>query len=100
MELFAGDADFADELDGEMLGASVVEFGGLDAGVGLSGGRKRGAEVCSFSHCVEDGIADFFLNHFTECAGAEEFAERAVGLYCADFGSEAELRVVLVDRGR
>jgi hypothetical protein len=30
LELVAGDADFADEFDGEMLGAGVVELGARD----------------------------------------------------------------------
>ena len=99
LELFAGDADFADELDGEMAGAGVLELGGRDRGVGLSGGRERRAEVCSFLHRVEDGVADFFANHIAERAGAEKFAERAVGLDLADFGIEAKLGVVLFDGG-
>jgi hypothetical protein len=99
LELVAGDADFADELDGELSGAGVVELGGSDGGVGLRGGRERGAEVGSFLHRVEDGVADFCADHFAERTGAEELAERAVGLDVADFGIEAKLRLVLLDGG-
>ena len=38
----------------------------FDGGVGLGGGREGGAEIRSFLHGVEDGVANFFLNHFTE----------------------------------
>jgi hypothetical protein len=100
LELVAGDADFADELNGEVAGAGVLELGGGDGGVGLRGGRERGAEVRSFLHGVEDGVADFFADHFAERAVVEEFAERAVGLDFADFGIETKLRVVLLDGGR
>jgi hypothetical protein len=100
LELVAGDADFADELDGEVLRAGVLKLGGGDGGVGLRGGRERGAEVGSFLHGVEDGVADFCADHFTERAVVQEFAERAVGLDFADFGIEAELSVVLLDGGR
>ena len=100
LELVAGDADFADELDGEVLGAGVLELGGGDGGVGLRGGRERGAEVGAFLHCVEDRVANFFADHFAETAVVEEFTERAVGLNIADFGIEAQLRVVLLDGGR
>ena len=89
MELVAGDADFADELDGEVLGAGVLELGRGDGCVGLRGGRERGAEVGPFLHGVEDGVANFFADHFAERAVMEEFAERAVGLDFADFGIEA-----------
>ena len=100
LELVAGDADFADELDGEVLGAGVLELGGGDGGVGLRGGRERGAEVGTFLHCVEDRVANFFADHFAETAVVEEFTEGAVGLNIADFGIEAQLRVVLLDGGR
>ena len=66
LELVAGDADFADELDGEMLGAGVLELSGGDGGVGLRGGRERGAEVGTFLHGVKDGVANFFADHFAE----------------------------------
>ena len=100
LELVAGDADFADELDGEMAGAGVPELGGGDGGVGLRSGRECGAQICSFLHRVEDGVADFFADHVAQRAVVEEFAERAVGLDFANFGVEAELRVVLLDGGR
>ena len=100
LELVAGDADLADELDGEVAGAGVLELGGGDGGVGLRGGWERGAEVRSFLHGVEDGVADFCADHFAETAVVEEFAERPVGLDFADFGIEAQLRVVLLDGGR
>ena len=100
LELFAGDTDFADELDGEMTGAGVLELGGGDGGVGLGGGRESGAEVRSFLHGVENGVADFFADHFAERAGAEEFTQRAVGLDFADFWIETQLRVVMLDGGR
>jgi hypothetical protein len=100
LELVAGDADFADEFDREMRGAGVLKLGGIDGGVRLGGGRKRGAKVRSFLHGVEDRVADFFPDHFAERAGAEEFAERAVSLDLADFGIETKLRVALFDGGR
>jgi hypothetical protein len=100
LELVAGDADFAGELDGEMLRAGLLELRVGDGGVGLGGGRERGAEVGAFLHCVEDRVANFFADHFAETAGVEEFTERAVGLNIADFGIEAKLRVVLLDGGR
>src|SRR3984885_16281011 len=68
LELVAGDADFADELDGEVLGAGVLELGGGDGGVGLRGGRERGAEVGAFLHFVEDRGANFFSGHFAHTA--------------------------------
>ena len=74
LELVARDADFADELDGETLRAGVLELGRGDSGVGSRGGRERGAKVCSFLHGVEDGVADFFTDHFAERAGAEKLA--------------------------
>src|ERR1700677_1693185 len=83
-----------------MAGAGVLELGGGDGGVGLRGGRERGSEVRSFLHGVEDRVANFFAEHFAERAGTEEFAERALGLDLADFGIEAQLRVVLLDGGR
>ena len=47
MELLVRDADFADEFDREMRGAGVLKLGGIDGGVRLGGGRKRGAgRVC------------------------------------------------------
>ena len=100
MELVAGDADFADELDGEMLRAGVLELGGGDGGVGLRGGRERGTEVGTFLHRIEDRVANFFADHLAERAVMKEFAERAVGLDFADFGIEAKLCVVLLDGGR
>jgi len=74
LELVAGDTDFADELYGEVAGAGVLELRRDDGGVGLRGGWERGAEVRSFLHGIQYGVADFFADHFAERAGAEKLA--------------------------
>jgi hypothetical protein len=74
LQLAEGDADFAIQDEEQAAGAGVAEFGAGDCGVGLDGGREGDAEVGTFLHGGEDGVADFLFQHGAERVGAEQVA--------------------------
>lgn len=83
--------DLAVEDDEEAAVAGVAEGCALEGGVVLCGGWEGCAEVGSLLQGLEDGVADLLADGVADRAGAEELAERAVGLDLADVGDELEL---------